>query len=239
MACEPFDCEKCGHRHERCSAHVDLYDDEGNLVSYLPCKKWPLREMRVCDKHGGAAPRARAKALREREEGKIRREVQRLGIPIEIDPTEALLGEIWETVGNIEFLRNLVQELPTHPDDDKIVGFNDKNDAPIYERGEPGIYGKTYHLSGTPTGEAKMHVLVQMYNDERKHLVNVTSAAIRLGIEERRVNLEENRAAEVFRAVSQALSLMGLEARFSEFREHFADAIRNGQRIPAGIGAGS
>lgn len=239
MAVEPFDCEKCGQRHDRCAGHVDLYDEDGNLTSYKACRKWPLGSARVCDKHGGAAPQVRRAAERRDAEAKIRREVERLGVPIEIDPTEALLNEIWETVGNIEFLRNMVQELPSHPDEDTIIGFNDKTEAPIWQRGAAGIYGNTYHLSGQPTGEAKPHVLVQMYNAERKHLVDVASAAIRLGIEERRVNLEENRAAEVFRAVSQALAMMGLEARFNEFREHFANAISIGRQVPASIGAGS
>ena len=187
-----------------------------------------------CYRHGGSTPT-------HEKHGQIelaRRECDRLGIPIEIDPTEALLREVWETVGNVEFYRTLVQQLPAHPDDDEITGYTDDM-KPIYKRGEPGVYGRTYHMSGLPTGEAKPHVLVQLYNDERKHLVDVTGACIRLGIEKRRIDLEERRAAEVFRAVSQALSLMGLEQRFNEFREHFANALSVGRPIPERAGISS
>ena len=242
MACEPFDCEKCGERHERCSAHHKEYSEEtGEFISMRACQKWPMREAAVCDKHGGAQKAVRAKAIARQEEKEIRMKVASLGIPIQVDPIDALLNDIWETVGNIEFLRQLIQELPTHPGEDEVVGEN-KNHQPIWKHGEAGIYGMTYHQSGLPTGEAKPHVLVQMYNDERKHLVNVTSAAIRLGIEEHRLQLEETRATEVFRAVSLALELMGLGARTDEFRGHFADAvksIRSNRFIPAGVGATS
>jgi hypothetical protein len=77
-----------------------------------------------------------------------------------------------------------------------------------------------------------------MYNDERKHLVDVAATAVRLGIEERRVNLEENRAVEVFRAVTVALTGMGLQDRFLEFRELFGNALAN-RPVPASIGAAS
>ena len=187
-----------------------------------------------CKFHGGSSPTHVKSAQLEL----ARRECDRLGIPIEIDPTEALLREVWETVGNVEFYRTLVQQLPAHPDDDEITGYTDDM-KPIYKRGEPGVYGRTYHMSGLPTGEAKPHVLVQLYNDDRIHLVDVTGACIRLGIEKRRIDLEERRAAEVFRAVSQALSLMGLEQRFNEFREHFANALSVGRPIPERAGISS
>ena len=185
-----------------------------------------------CYRHGGATESHNKSAQLEL----ARRECDRLGIAIEIDPTEALLREVWETAGNVEFYRTLVQALPTHPGDDDEIGMKEDG-TPIFRRGEPGIYGRTYHLSGVPTGEAKPHVLVQLYNAERKHLVEVVKAAISLGIEERRVNLEENRATEVFRAVTQALTAMGMADQFDTFRAHFANALAAGRPVPVGIGA--
>lgn len=187
-----------------------------------------------CYRHGGSTP----SHVKSGQIELARRECDRLGIPIEIDPTEALLREVWETAGNVEFYRMLVQQLPTHPEDDEITGYTDDM-KPIYKRGEPGIYGRTYHQSGIPTGESKRHILVQMYEDERKHLVDVASAAVRLGIEKRRVDLEENRAIEVFRAVTQALTAMGLGERFDEFRGLFASALASGRPISVSIGATS
>jgi hypothetical protein len=144
---------------------------------------------------------------------------------------------VFEASGNVEYLRSLVAQLPSHPDPDIIdVGEDGKRH---YEHGEPGIYGRTYHVSGMPTGEAKPHVLVQMYNDERDRLARYRRDAIELKIEERRVQLEENRAIEVFRAVTTALSAMGLGDRFGEFRDHFAAALASGRSIPTSFGTSS
>jgi hypothetical protein len=224
----PYECSQCGQTHERCIAH----NKSGG-----PCGRIPPDGADVCLNHGAGAPQVKEAAAQRVQLAIARRECDRLGIPIEIDPTEALLREVWETAGNVEFYRMLVQQLPTHPEDDELT-FDEKGD-PRYERGEPGIYGRTYHVSGVPTGEGKRHILVQMYDDERKHLVEVTGVAIRLGIEKRRVDLEENRAIEVFRAVTQALTAMGLGEKFDEFRGHFATALASGRSIPVGIGATS
>ena len=222
----PHECFTCGQPHKQCLAHNKLGG---------PCGRIPADGADVCPNHGGHAPQVRAAAERRVQEAAIRREVDRLGIAVETDPTEALLRELWETVGNVEFLRSLVQQLPVHPAPDSIEWEDGK---PQYKHGEPGIYGRSYHVSGIPTGDAKPHVLVAMYNDERKHLVDVAATAVRLGIEERRVNLEENRAVEVFRAVTVALTGMGLQDRFLEFRELFGNALAN-RPVPASIGAAS
>lgn len=193
------------------------------------CKRpagWGTKHVGIgaCKLHGGAAPSSNVAGQRLQLEA----ECERLGLPIQVSPTQAMLNEIWETAGNIQFYRLLVQQLPTHPEDDQVE-FDHEGKA-IWRRGAPGVYGRTYHVSGVPTGEAKPHVLVQLYNDERKHLVDVTKSAIGLGLEQRRVDLEENRAAEVFRAVTLALTSMGLAERFHEFREHFATALSSARQ---------
>ena len=157
-----------------------------------------------------------------------RRACDRLGIAIEVSPVEAILNAVYEAAGNVEFYRSLVAQLPTHPEPDTLE-YDDKGKA-HWTPGEAGIYGRTYHVSGIPTGEAKKNILVQMYDEERDRLAKYVHEAVTLGIEERRVNLEENRAVEVFRAVTLALTAMGLEDRFGEFRELFADAIGTGRR---------
>lgn len=229
MACEPFDCEKCGQRHERCTGHVDSLPD-GTVIDLRPCNKWPRQGVAVCQKHGGNAPQIIAAAGRKLEEAKVRAVVDRLGLSIEISPIDSLLDAVYEASGNVEFYRSLVAALPTHPENDEIV-YTDEKGTDHYKRGDPGIYGRTYHLSGVPTGEAKKHILVQMYDEERDRLARYRKDAISLGIEERRVQLEENRAAEVFRAVTQALTAMGLGDRFEDFRGYFAAALAANRQL--------
>jgi hypothetical protein len=72
------------------------------------------------------------------------------------------------------------------------------------ELADGGIYGRTYHASGKPTGEAKRHVLIVMRDAERDRLRKVAVDCANAGIEDRRIRLAEDRArlmADVFRAV--------------------------------------
>lgn len=188
-----------------------------------------------CKRHGGSTA-AQSKAA---EVEIARRECDRLGIPVEIDPGEALMQELWETAGNVAFYRALVQQLPTHPEPDVFVtgGADDAGDYTLahWERGAPGVYGRMYHESGLPTGEARPHVLVTLYNAERKHLTDVATAALRAGVEERRVRMAEADAARIFGAQVAALAAIGMGDRLDDFRRAFADALR--RREPPALGA--
>lgn len=188
-----------------------------------------------CAFHGGATPTHQRAAELEI----ARRECDRLGIQIEVDPGEALMQELWETAGNVAFYRAQVQRLPTHPAPDVYVPAVEMDDgeriSAHWERGEPGVYGRSYHVSGVPTGEAKPHILVALYNDERKHLADVAAAALRAGVEERRVRMAEHDAAQILGAQVQALVAMGLGDRLEEFRRAFVIALRPAE--PTALGA--
>jgi hypothetical protein len=179
-----------------------------------------------CKLHGGSTP------THERSAQLViaRRECDRLGIPIEVDAGEALIAELWETEGNLAFYRALVQELPTHPAPDVFVPAVEMDDGERiqahWERGEPGVYGRTYHVSGMPTGEAKPHILVQLYNDERKHRASVAAAALKAGVEERRIRMVEADAGRVLGAQIEALKSIGMGDRLEDFRRAFVAALR-------------
>ena len=175
-----------------------------------------------------------------------RRECAALGIPVETTPAEALIQEVWEACGNVEFYRGLIQGLPTHPAADVLVPavVMSNEDGSVetipqhWERGEPGIYGRTYHVSGIPTGEAKPHVLLQLYNDERKRKLEASAAALRAGVDERRVRLAEADATWITAAQVQAFEAMGLAGRIEEFRGFF-NAHLAASTQPAHLGATS
>jgi hypothetical protein len=131
-----------------------------------------------------------------------------LGIPVETDPGEALLGELAETAGNVAFYRQLVQQLPGHPEPDEYLSGKDGDGR--WERGGPGVYGPTFHVSGVPTGEARPHVLVQLYNRERKHMVDVASAALRAGVEDHRVRIAERDGLALAQAIRGILNDLGV-----------------------------
>lgn len=172
-----------------------------------------------CSRHGGAT----ASHVKAASTAMARQACASLGVPIATHPAEALLREVCETAGNVEFYRSLVAELPTHPIPavkHTVEGGPDDGDV-RWEPARPGVYAPTYHVSGIPTGEAKPHVLVALYNDERKHLLAVTTAALKAGVEARRVQLAEQEAgliAEGFRAFAVAC---GLDPAAPKVREAF------------------
>lgn len=162
--------------------------------------KWPTNGTTVCRKHGAAAPQVRDKAAANVEELAVRAACDKLGLSREMDPGEGLLELVREAAGNVEFYRQLVAEIPTHPEDDELTV---DEDGPHYKHGAIGIYGRTYHQSGIPTGEAKRHILVTMYDDERDRFANFCQLALRAGVEERAVKLAEQTGqliAQVLRA---------------------------------------
>ncbi len=198
-----------------------------------PCKRpagWGTDHPGVgaCKLHFGATPNHKKAAQVE----VLRREADRLGIPLDVDPGEALLDLVSEAAGNVEFYRQLVAALPTHPTPDSLEV--DEEGKPHYRQGTAGIYGRTYHQSGIPTGEAKPNVLVVMYDNERDRLADYIAAALKAGVEERRVRLAERDATMLFAAVGKALERMGLSKRFEEFRVEFARAL---DEEPAALGA--
>lgn len=60
-----------------------------------------------CYLHGGRSPSGRRHAEREAAAAALRK----LGVPIEVEPQQALLGQVWEAMGNVAFLRAKVQAL--------------------------------------------------------------------------------------------------------------------------------
>lgn len=132
-----------------------------------------------------------------------------------IDPRDALELELWRTHLLVQLYEALVSELAL---------------------GEGGIYGRTMHANGSPTGEGKPHVLVQMRDRERHHLTLVAIAAAKAGVEQRRVELEESHA----RLVADLIRTVIEDPELGLSREHRQLALRKaagGLRLISG-GAG-
>jgi len=173
-----------------------------------------------CSRHAGATANHEKAASVEL----ARIECETLGIPVETTPADALLEEVAEAKGNVTFYRRLIQELPTHPEPDVFVVEDGEG---YWQRGATGIYGPTYHVSGIPTGEAKAHILVQLYNDERKRLRDASEGALKAGVEERRVRIAEADAERIMDALVGAAIAMGLGDRLEELRAQFIAHLRD------------
>lgn len=73
------------------------------------CGQWRLQGQEVCKYHGGSSPQALAAARRRIEHAKtIERAdtaARRLGLPVDVDPQQALLDELHQTAGICAWLR--------------------------------------------------------------------------------------------------------------------------------------
>lgn len=129
----------------------------------------------VCKLHGGATSAHRTAA------GKAiaAEAVKTYGLPREVDPRDALLEEVHRTAGAVDWLRGQVEALAP---DAVTWGVTE-------ERSSTGKDGDSR------TEAAAVNVWIQLYQAERKHLVDVCKAAISAGIEERRVKLAEQQGA--------------------------------------------
>lgn len=145
-----------------------------------------------CKHHGGCTPTGRKHAMEEQ----ARKAVVTYGLPRDISPTDALLEEVRYTAGHVAWLRERVAELEQ---DDLTWGVTEESDQQATEF--PGV---------NTTRAAKPNVWLDLYMRERKHLVDVTKAAISAGIEERRVKLAEAQGALVASVIRRILGDLDL-----------------------------
>lgn len=75
------------------------------------CAKWAVPGLKVCRMHGGAAPQARAAAARNVAQAAALAAVATYGLPAEVDPLDALLGELHRTAGHVAWLNAEVARL--------------------------------------------------------------------------------------------------------------------------------
>ena len=160
-----------------------------------PCRKHPEPGQKRCRMHGGATPLGRAAGARRLAEAKARKLADTLGVPVDVDPKEAVLDAIRWSAGHVAFFRAQVQAL----DPDSL------------------IWGKTSHRCGEgPEGpidvteeSAVANMWLRLYDQERDRFSALCLAAIKVGIDERRIKVEEQQA-QIF---AQGLTWLQGEAK--------------------------
>lgn len=168
------------------------------------CKKWAVRGATVCATHGGAAPQVRDAARRRLMAAEAGEQLARLGVAIETTPIEALEAMLYEAAGNVAVLRSMIADL-----------------------GRDDLYGRMYHDNGQETGEAKPHVLVVLYNQERDRLTKLAEACAKLGLDERRLRLAEAQVSRFLEAMTAAMGDIGMgRDQTARFKKALADRLR-------------
>ncbi|MFB4306936.1 hypothetical protein [Actinomadura sp. GTD37] len=127
------------------------------------------------------------------------------GVPIEVDPGQALLEEVHRTAGHVAWLASVVAEL----DRDEVVwGVAEEVDR-------PAVYGRDGDQIGgglEVKRKATPNAWVLLYQQERQHLARVAKAAIDAGVSERVVQVYEQIAGSYVQVLEQVLDDLQLTA---------------------------
>lgn len=141
-----------------------------------------------CKHHGGSTQSGKKHAAKQA----ANKAVATYGLPRNVDPATALLEEVHRTAGHVEWLGQVVGELEVK--------------ALVWGRTKVKRGGDDH---GT-TKEAKENAYLALYRQERAHLVRVTAEAIKAGVEERRVKVEEHRATMMVDALGNVFDNLNL-----------------------------
>lgn len=196
------------------------------------CTNAPVHGTRLCERHKGKpdgyASRLRARSVKNLlhgaeailEEFDLPDDVKMdiLAYPREIDPGVLLVEEISRTAGIISWLERKISGLEEEGE------FITHTDVVTTERGM-GAQGNQVDTTKTETRRQVTHWW-SLLDAERKHLVNATAAALRSGIEERRVRLAERSVNALEAAMAYALMELGLDPHNDRVRSVVGASLR-------------
>ena len=145
-----------------------------------------------------------------------------LGSPIATDPGQGILEEIARSRGHIAFLEQKLIAL----DEAELVETTD-----VIEESRSGGPGGSYELRRREQ-RAAISPWWALYERERKHFASVCAAAVRAGVEERRIRIAERQQDVLEAAFLAAIADLGLDPHDSRVRKAL------GVRLQAAIEGG-
>lgn len=152
-----------------------------------------------CKLHGGSMPNHRKAAQTEM----AKQGVKAFGLPVNIEPHEALIDELQRTAGIIAFYEIQIRELD---DVNQLTG-------PVGTEGQDAESTLEHH----PKAEA--NIWIRLHIDERKHYVKVAETCIRAGIAERQVQLAEQQGALIANFTRTLLLRLEIDVNKQSVRE--------------------
>lgn len=142
---------------------------------------WAMHGQEVCHMHGGKSPQALKRAEERLAQRVVNKAMVTFGLPVDVEPGEALLEEVRRTAGHVRWLEAMVHDL--------------QPEALVWNRTEATSFkgterGQLSEYASVAQG-AQPSVWLTLYQAERGHLLKVCAAAIAAGISEREVRLRE------------------------------------------------
>lgn len=129
--------------------------------------------------------------------------------PVEEDPGVLLLREVHRTAGHVEDLERKVRSLGA---EELVWSLREQTE----EKGTK--MGDSVNMIVKRFG-AEVNTWYQLYKAERAHLAAVASAAIKAGVEERRVRIAERGVDMLEASMIAALADLGLDPHSARVRE--------------------
>lgn len=167
------------------------------------CRRWASAGLSVCVMHGGGTKAARAKAARAREHEGASFAAERLGVAVVADPVTALLGSLYEALGRREFWSAQVAML-----------------TPGYDRVGGSVIGRD-HL-----GDQRVHIAVSEHAAAIEQCARIAGAALKVGIEARRIEVAEEHARAIVRVLNGVLAKAGIDVFDAQVRGWVSAEIR-------------
>jgi hypothetical protein len=155
-----------------------------------------------CRLHGGNTPSHRRRAERVEAE----RAVTTYGLPVDVDPREALLQEVHRTAGHVAWLAEVVAGLPDDALGWSVAEQTARRIVVGKDEDGDGVEGEVVDTKR----RAVPHVLVSIYQTERKHLREVCRDAVSAGVQERVVQLAEQQGMALAGAIRAILGDLNL-----------------------------
>src|SRR5688500_12574760 len=122
--------------------------------------------------------------------------IQTYGLPIDLDPLDALLEELHRTAGHVAWLGvvvgDLEQEALHGPVGTEGIGHDDEGNMLMHHPRE------------------ERTIWLHLYQDERGHLTKVAKACLDAGVDERRVRLAEQQGQIIATVIQGVLDGLGL-----------------------------
>lgn len=179
-----------------------------------PCQFAPVTGDTRCEHHWGGPHTQRGRRLsrsldRFEHKGALNHmkpgasATMRFGAPIEKDPGMALLEEVHRAAGHVAWLEEKVRGL----EESELVWGT----VMVAQEERSGGQGGDYALVRTEN-RSTINTWWELYRKEREHLSKVALAALKAGIEERRVRIAERGVDALELALTAALTDLGIDA---------------------------
>lgn len=171
------------------------------------CARYAIEGGTTCRVHGGASKGAKAAAARRIAAGKAAKAMRLFAEPETVDPSQALLDLVHWTAGEVTYWRAQVRAL-AEESADALTWSKTRHEEGVGVGSEGGYGSKDVE-------EAAPHVAYAMLSAAQDRLAKYATAALRAGVEERRVKLAEQQGELVAGAIRAILADLQLTAEQS------------------------